>query len=53
MKNPFVVFLLLLSTVHSQMSSSDLEKLKNEQLDLIKNQIQLENDNEEHKYGFR
>jgi len=49
MKNPFVVFLLLLSTVHSQMSSSDLEKLKNEQLDLIKNQIQLQNDDEEQK----
>ena len=49
MKNPFVVFLLLLCTVHSQMSSSNLEKLKNEQLDLIKDQIQLENDNEKQK----
>ena len=49
MKNPFVVFLLLLCTVHSQMSSSNLEKLKNEQLDLIKDQIQLENDDEKQK----
>ena len=40
MKNIYIIFILFLSTVFSQVSMSDLNKLGNKQLDTIKAELQ-------------
>jgi hypothetical protein len=40
MRNIYVIFILLFNTIYAQVSTSDLNKLSNQQLDIIKAELQ-------------